>query len=60
VPALVLRGDCDFLVPAVAEGYRQALPEATLVHVGHAGHALAREQPAEYLRLVRTFLLRSL
>jgi pimeloyl-ACP methyl ester carboxylesterase len=57
VPALVLRGECDFLVPAVADGYRQTLPEATLVKVSHAGHALAREQPAEYLRLVRTFLL---
>lgn len=56
VPALILRGDCDFVRPEVAEDYRSTLPSSTLVRVPGAGHAIGRSQPARYLALLRAFL----
>ncbi|WP_086568278.1 alpha/beta fold hydrolase [Streptosporangium minutum] len=57
VPALILRGECDYLKPEVAEDYRRALPHAALVPVRGAGHSITAEQPG-YLPLLRDFLLR--
>ncbi|GAA4236023.1 pimeloyl-ACP methyl ester carboxylesterase [Streptosporangium album] len=56
VPALILRGECDYLKPEVAEDYRRTLPGSTLVAVAGAGHSITTEQP-EYLPLLRDFLL---
>lgn len=56
-PVLVLRGTCEWLKPAVARDYVQALPNSRLVEIDRAGHLLYLEQPEEYLRTVRGFLL---
>ncbi|MGV9772189.1 alpha/beta fold hydrolase [Streptosporangium sp. NPDC003464] len=57
VPALILRGECDYLKPEVAEDYRRALRGSTLVRLAGAGHSITTEQP-RYLPLLRDFLLR--
>ncbi|WP_460494847.1 alpha/beta fold hydrolase [Dactylosporangium cerinum] len=56
VPALIVRGDCDFVPAATAEEYRRTLPGAILVNVPGAGHAVARNQPDRYRDLVTGFL----
>lgn len=56
VPALVLRGDCDFVPADTAAEYQRTLPGATLVSVAGAGHAIARNQPERYRDLVTGFL----
>ncbi|MCX6926294.1 MAG: alpha/beta hydrolase [Verrucomicrobia bacterium] len=56
-PALVLRGEAEFLKPEVAKDYLQAFPRSTFVEVKKGGHLLYLEQPEEYLRTVRAFLL---
>jgi proline iminopeptidase len=40
VPALVVRGDCDFIPVAVADRYARAFPRARIVRVAGAGHSL--------------------
>lgn len=40
VPALILRGECDFIPVAVAERYAKAFPRARFVRVAGAGHSL--------------------
>ncbi|MEU3465927.1 alpha/beta fold hydrolase [Streptomyces sp. NPDC006733] len=57
VPALIMRGECDFIKPAVADEYRQTLPDAELVTVKGAGHAIARGRPDLYTALLRAFVL---
>lgn len=56
VPALVLRGGCDFIPWPVAREYRDVLQDAVLVPVTGAGHALASEQPLTYTRTLLAFL----
>ncbi|MEO6087508.1 MAG: alpha/beta fold hydrolase [Umezawaea sp.] len=56
VPALVLRGECDFVKWQITRDYRRTLPNSTLVYVHGAGHALAAGQPDTYLALVQAFL----
>jgi pimeloyl-ACP methyl ester carboxylesterase len=55
-PALVLKGSCDYLSWASGLAYRQALPNARLVYLHHAGHNAYQDQPAAYLAVVRAFL----
>ncbi|WP_433243183.1 alpha/beta fold hydrolase [Streptosporangium sp. CA-135522] len=57
VPVLILRGECDYLKPEVAEDYRRTLRGSTLVRLAGAGHSITTEQP-RYLPLLRDFLLR--
>ncbi|SDU28113.1 proline iminopeptidase [Jiangella alkaliphila] len=56
VPALVLRGACDYKDPAIAREYDEVLPNATLVEVPGAGHLIDAEQPDAYRRAVLEFL----
>jgi proline iminopeptidase len=56
-PALILRGECDFIHLAVTKEYEQTLPEATLVQVLGAGHAIFGAQPELVFRLISAFLM---
>ncbi|MFC5185072.1 alpha/beta hydrolase [Actinomadura harenae] len=56
-PALIMRGECDFITWEATRDYRQTLPNSTLVMVKGAGHAIAGDQPAAYTALLRAFLL---
>jgi pimeloyl-ACP methyl ester carboxylesterase len=56
-PALILRGACDFVPPAVAAEYQQTLSHATLVPIAGAGHALFGAQSERTLQAMRAFLL---
>jgi proline iminopeptidase len=55
-PALVIKGSCDYLSWAYGIHYQQALPNAELVYLRHAGHNAYQDQPAAYLAVVRAFL----
>jgi proline iminopeptidase len=55
-PALVLKGSCDYLSWASGLAYRQALLNARLVYLQHAGHNAYQDQPALFLAVVRAFL----
>jgi pimeloyl-ACP methyl ester carboxylesterase len=55
-PALILHGECDFIPLAVATEYEQTLPEATLVQIPEAGHAIFGAQPELALQLMSAFL----
>lgn len=56
VPALVVKGSCDYLPWSAAVEYRKALPGARLVHLPGAGHEAFQDRPAPYLKAVRAFL----
>jgi proline iminopeptidase len=56
VPALIMRGGCDFIPWAVTREYRDTLPNAELVSVPSAGHGIAADQPELYARLLMAFL----
>ncbi|MFJ5229723.1 alpha/beta fold hydrolase [Kitasatospora sp. NPDC088391] len=56
VPALVLRGECDYKHWEVTREYRDTLPDARLLYVPGAGHAVAVDRPAEYRAAVLAFL----
>jgi pimeloyl-ACP methyl ester carboxylesterase len=55
-PALILHGECDFIPLAVAREYEETLPEATLIQIPAAGHALFGAQPDLVLQLISAFL----
>jgi pimeloyl-ACP methyl ester carboxylesterase len=60
-PALVLVGDVDRLTPpASAKALQAALPEAELRVVEGSGHCTMLERPAEFNRIVGTFLAQHL
>lgn len=56
VPALIMRGQCDFVPLPVTREYREVLAGSRLVVVPGAGHAIAAEQPAAYTGALRAFL----
>jgi len=45
IPVLILRGECDYCVPEIADRWAAVLPSSTLVHVEDAGHLLWLEKP---------------
>ena len=54
---LLVWGDDDRLLPAAyAEAWSQALPQATTVTIGSAGHLAPYEQPAAVAEAIATFL----
>ncbi|MFE9104240.1 alpha/beta hydrolase [Actinomadura geliboluensis] len=57
IPALIMRGECDYVKWAATYDYRRTLPASALVMVKGAGHAIAGDQPATYTDLLRAFLL---
>ena len=57
VPSLVVWGDDDKVVPQSAgHRYLEALPNAVLEIVRHAGHCVEMEQPEALARVVTSFL----
>ena len=60
VPALVLTGDCDPIVPPdQARLISQLIPESDLVMIKGGGHLLFAERPAEYQRALGDWLSKS-
>jgi proline iminopeptidase len=55
-PALIIKGSCDYLSWKSGTAYRQALPNAELVYLHHAGHNAYQDQPGLFLTVVRAFL----
>jgi len=56
VPALVMRGECDFVPWEETYEYRRTLPQSTLVYLPHTGHDIASGQPEAYAAVLRAFL----
>jgi pimeloyl-ACP methyl ester carboxylesterase len=56
VPALIMRGECDFVPWPETYEYRRTLPLSTLVYLPHTGHDIAAGQPQAYNALLRAFL----
>lgn len=56
MPALILRGECDYIPWMSTYSYKQTLPNATLLVVPQAGHALTNVQPELVLLAIRAFL----
>jgi len=57
VPALLLKGRCDYLSWSSAEAYLRALPAAELVYLDGSGHNAYQDEPERFLAAVRAFLL---
>jgi proline iminopeptidase len=55
VPALILKGSCDYLSWASAEDYRHTLRGSRLVYL-HGGHNLYQDQPGLVMDLIQAFL----
>ncbi len=55
-PALILKGQCDYLSWASAIDYRDTLRNARLVYVPDAGHRLFAERPRAFAATVSAFL----
>lgn len=56
VPALIMRGECDYVKWSATYEYRTTLSNSTLVYIKGAGHSIAAAQPETYLALLRAFL----
>jgi pimeloyl-ACP methyl ester carboxylesterase len=54
---LILRGECDYIPASVTQRYLDALPNATLLSIPNAGHALYAAQPELIAAVIRAFLL---
>ncbi|MFJ4408392.1 alpha/beta hydrolase [Streptomyces sp. NPDC088910] len=57
IPTLIMRGECDYKKWEVTYDYKRTLPDATLVYVPGAGHAIAIDRPAVYESALVAFLL---
>lgn len=56
LPALILRGSCDYKNEAVAKQFASVLPNSEFIAVKNTGHMIYGENSDEYLRLVGEFL----
>ena len=56
IPALVIKGSCDYLSWSSGTAYLRAVPGSRLVYLHHAGHNSYQDQPAAFLAAVRAFL----
>jgi proline iminopeptidase len=56
VPALVVKGSCDYLSWSSGLAYVRAVPGSSLAYLHHAGHNSYQDQPAAFLATVRAFL----
>lgn len=56
VPALVLKGQCDYVDWKTAAAYVQAIPDAEMAYLQGAGHDLKDDAPTAYLATIRAFL----
>ena len=55
-PALVVKGQCDYLSWSSAVDYRDTLPNARLVYLPGAGHRIYAEIPRVFFAVVEAFL----
>jgi proline iminopeptidase len=55
-PALIVKGQCDYLSWASAVDYRDTLPNASMVYLPGAGHQLYAERPDTFFAAVAAFL----
>lgn len=58
VPALVLKGQCDYVDWHTAAEYIKAIPGARLAYLRRAGHDIRTDRPAAYQATIRAFLAR--
>ncbi|GAA2710498.1 alpha/beta hydrolase [Micromonospora olivasterospora] len=56
VPALILKGACDYLPWSFAADYQGSVPGSRLIFFDRSGHQIHLEQEAEFLAVVRAFL----
>jgi proline iminopeptidase len=59
IPTLIMRGQSDGIKWGYVTEYLNLFPNHKLVIVPNAGHSIAREQPGEYIRAIREFLVAS-
>jgi proline iminopeptidase len=57
IPAVVIKGRCDYLSWSSAQEYLRALPDARLLYMQEAGHNAYQDEPERYMAGVRAFLL---
>lgn len=55
-PVLVIRTECDYLAPQVAQEYLDVLPRADSVMLSGAGHELDEDRPDAYIEAVLSFV----
>lgn len=55
-PALIIKGQCDYLSWSSATDYRDTLPNARLIYVPSAGHRVYAERPDVFSAAVEAFL----
>lgn len=56
VPALILRGDADFLPTEFADEYAATFRRSTFVRIPDAGHLIDVDQPEAYRAAIKAFL----
>jgi len=57
IPALVMKGRCDYLSWSSAQEYLRALPDARLLYLDGSGHNAYQDEPERHMAGVRAFLL---
>jgi proline iminopeptidase len=57
IPALVIKGRCDYLSWSSAQEYLEAMPDARLLYLDGSGHNAYQDEPEHYMAGVRAFLL---
>jgi proline iminopeptidase len=57
IPALVIKGRCDYLSWSSAQEYLQVLPDTRLLYLDGSGHNAYQDEPERYMAGVQTFLL---
>lgn len=55
-PALIVKGQCDYLSWSSATDYRDTLPHACLIYIPGAGHRIYAERPTIFFAAVEAFL----
>jgi proline iminopeptidase len=57
IPALVIKGRCDYLSWSSAQEYLEAMSDARLLYLDGSGHNAYQDEPERYMGGLRAFLL---
>jgi proline iminopeptidase len=57
LPALIIKGRCDYLSWSSAVAYRKALADPPLIYIEEAGHNVYQDAPEQTMALLHAFLL---
>lgn len=57
LPALLLRGECEFLSESIVEQYRESFQSLQYANISGAGHFITIERPALFVDKVKKFLV---